>query len=289
MQKERVLYFDILNILSCICVIWIHCNSTLYSYEQTDLWHFSLFVQVFCHFAVPCFFMISGANLMNYREKYSTKAFVTKRIFRTLIPLLIWSAIVLIYKFQMEILYPDDFRYIVFLFLTSSIETVYWFFFPLFGIYLCIPVLSLIAKKENTVYFLYLALLGIFINSMVPFLSDYFDMGYSKYIIFPMAVGFLPYPLLGYYFANTRLPRPVTWIIYAVGIACALYMYSGTVSMSLEAGNLNKDLIDYDPLSATASPPRYFCFSATGPSAFWSARGFAGSLPPFPAPASGYT
>ncbi len=245
MQKERVLYFDVLNIFSCFCVIWLHCNGALYSYEQTGLWRLSLLVQVLCHFAVPAFFMISGANLMNYREKYSTRTFVSKRVLRTLIPLLIWSAVVLLWKFHMEILYPDDFRYIVFLFLTSSIETVYWFFFPLFCIYMCIPVLSLIANEKNKKYFLYMALMGIFFNSLLPFLSDYFNLGYSKHILFPMAAGFLPYALLGYYFANTELPKPVTWIIYAVSIACALYMYYGTAAMSLESGGLNKDLIDY--------------------------------------------
>ena len=72
MPQKRILYFDVLNILACICVIWLHCNSVLYSYDPgAGLWRLSLFVQVICHFAVPAFFMISGANLMNYREKYS--------------------------------------------------------------------------------------------------------------------------------------------------------------------------------------------------------------------------
>ncbi len=25
-NKERVLYYDVLNILACFCVIWLHCN-----------------------------------------------------------------------------------------------------------------------------------------------------------------------------------------------------------------------------------------------------------------------
>ena len=56
MEKDRVLYFDILNIFACVCVIWLHCNSILYSYGQTPLCYVSLVVQVICHFAVPAFF-----------------------------------------------------------------------------------------------------------------------------------------------------------------------------------------------------------------------------------------
>ena len=97
MPQKRILYFDVLNILACICVIWLHCNSVLYSYDPgAGLWRLSLFVQVICHFAVPAFFMISGANLMNYREKYSTAEFIKRRFLRTLIPLLIWSGILLV-------------------------------------------------------------------------------------------------------------------------------------------------------------------------------------------------
>lgn len=85
MPQKRILYFDVLNILACICVIWLHCNSVLYSYDPgAGLWRLSLFVQVICHFAVPAFFMISGANLMNYREKYSTAEFIKRRFLRTL-------------------------------------------------------------------------------------------------------------------------------------------------------------------------------------------------------------
>ena len=246
MEKDRVLYFDILNIFACVCVIWLHCNSILYSYGQTPLWYVSLVVQVICHFAVPAFFMISGANLMNYREKYSTRTFACKRISRTLIPLLIWSSIVLLYKYRLGIILPEDFQHIVFLFLTSSIETVYWFFLPLFAIYLCIPVLSLRASKKNLNYFLYMALMGILLHSIWPFFAERISLGYSEYIIFPMAAGFLPYALLGYYLANAEIPRPVRFLIYAVGIACALYMYYGTIALSAQNGGLKKDLIDYE-------------------------------------------
>ena len=121
MPQKRIVYFDVLNILACICVIWLHCNSVLYSYDPgAGLWRLSLFVQVICHFAVPAFFMISGANLMNYREKYSTAEFIKRRFLRTLIPLLIWSGILLVKQCSQGLVELEDFQHVVFLFLTSA-------------------------------------------------------------------------------------------------------------------------------------------------------------------------
>lgn len=260
MKKEHVLYFDLLNIFACICVIWLHCNSLVYTYNPTLHWYVSLFVQVACHFAVPVFFMISGANLMNYREHYSTKEFVYKRVTRTLVPLLIWSSVILFIKYQQGIIIPEDFQHIVFLFLTSGIETVYWFFFPLFGIYLSLPVLSLIAADRNRKYFLYMALMGIFFFSFLPFIQNRIGLGYSEYLLFPMAAGFLPYALLGWYFANTELSGTVTRLIYAVGIFCAFYMYYGTIAFSAKTGGLEKELIDYQSIVSYGFAAAVFLF-----------------------------
>lgn len=75
-----------------------------------------------------------------------------------------------------------------------------------------------------------------------------------------MAAGFLPYALLGWYFANTRLPRPVTWLIYVLGIVCAFYMYYGTISLSAKAGGLEKELIDYQSIVSYGFAAAVFLF-----------------------------
>lgn len=244
-KKERIVYFDILNIVSCISVIWLHANSILYRYDRSEYWYLSLFVQVAAHFAVPCFYMISGANLMNYRQSYTTKEYAIRRITRTLIPLLIWSAVCLVIRSYQGSIYVDDFRNVIFMFLNHTIENTYWFFFPLFGIYLCIPVLSLFAKRKYLNYFLYMGLLGIFFYSVFPYFMSRIELGYSDKIIFPMAAGYLPYALIGYYMANKKISRPASIVIYIIGILCALYMYFGTIQISEQNGGFYNDLIDY--------------------------------------------
>lgn len=74
-------------------------------------------------------------------------------------------------------------------------------------------------------------------------------------------MGFLPYALLGYYLANRKLSGPVCACIYAVGIACAFYMYRGTISMSAIKGGLDKDLIDYQSFASYGFAIAVFLFS----------------------------
>ena len=77
-KNNRVIYFDILNIIAIIAVIAMHCNSIVHGKPNSTAWTTSLVIECICYFAVPLFCMLSGATLMNYREKYDTKTFFKK-------------------------------------------------------------------------------------------------------------------------------------------------------------------------------------------------------------------
>lgn len=42
MQKKRVLYFDVLNILACIAVISLHHNGVVHTYSNSWTWKNSI-------------------------------------------------------------------------------------------------------------------------------------------------------------------------------------------------------------------------------------------------------
>ena len=85
-SPKRLYYIDILNILSCFAVVVLHCSGGVFYYQKTRLWFIYMFLQTVAHFAVPVFFLITGANLLDYRKKYDTKTFFKKRAARTLAP-----------------------------------------------------------------------------------------------------------------------------------------------------------------------------------------------------------
>ena len=93
MERKRVVYFDLLNISATLCVIFLHCNGKSFIYDDTLAWKQAMLVEAACYWAVPVFLMLSGANLMTYRNKYTTRQYFIKRFTRTVIPFIVWSLI----------------------------------------------------------------------------------------------------------------------------------------------------------------------------------------------------
>lgn len=90
-MKKRVIYIDVLNIVACICVVAMHCNGIVHTFSYDRAWKTSLIVETAAYWAVPIFFMITGATLLDYTKKYSTRVYMKKRVLKTFVPFLIWS------------------------------------------------------------------------------------------------------------------------------------------------------------------------------------------------------
>lgn len=54
-------------------------------------WVMSMCIEKIFVFAVPVFFMITGATLIDYPQKYDDKTYFKKRISKVLIPWLAWG------------------------------------------------------------------------------------------------------------------------------------------------------------------------------------------------------
>lgn len=87
-QKEHYFYIDILRILACLCVIYMQCNRIADPYTDTSVYRQRMFVETIAYWAVPVFFMISGATLFDYRERYQTGAYFKKRFLKQVYRLL---------------------------------------------------------------------------------------------------------------------------------------------------------------------------------------------------------
>lgn len=81
--SKKIVYFDFLNITACLCVLGMHCNGIVHNFDGSVAWKQSMAVETLGYWAVPVFFMLSGATLMNYRKRYSTKEFFKKRFIKT--------------------------------------------------------------------------------------------------------------------------------------------------------------------------------------------------------------
>lgn len=239
--KKRVMYFDLLNICAAMCVILLHCNGISHTYSDTIAWKQAMLVETVCYWAVPVFLMLSGANLMGYRDKYSTAEFFKKRFVHTVIPFVAWSLINAALKgFNLvEIGWQGVMNH---LFL-SKFENVYWFFIPLFAVYLAMPVLSLL--RENRRILWYMVGGAFLLQSTLPALFRYAGLSWNGSLSMLTMGGYLIYPVLGYLLSVTDLTRAQRAGIYLLGIFGAALRYFGTWFLSARDGTLNQTFFSY--------------------------------------------
>ena len=244
-NKKRIPYFDVLNIIACIAVIALHHNGVVHWYDvHTAIWKESLFFEVSFFWAVPIFFMLTGATLLDYRSKYSTYDFFKKRVTRTLIPFILFSILYIIHNyFIFNIRYDSVSKAINDIFNTRiAYANVFWFFIPLLMLYLVIPVLSLL--KDNIKILIYIVFLGFLFSSCIPVLFPFMGLELNRHLQFSLG-GYILFLVLGYLAHILYLPKKVRLVIYFLGILGALFRFFMTYKMSLDSNSINYTFTDY--------------------------------------------
>lgn len=244
MKKNRIVYLSVMNAVSCFAVVMLHANTRFWTFSATErYWATANLIECVMFFAVPVFFMVSGATLLDYRDKYTTSVFFQKRIQKTLIPFLFWSVIGALYCRWQK---PDMFcniqgnRIIWFIqkILNTEFITIYWFFISLFSVYLCIPVLSAVSKEKRVEVYRYAAVVAFLINSMIPFLCRLSGSSFSWKLTFPVCGGYLIYILIGYLLSKRNLLPVQRAVIYLLAAAGLVMHAAGTYFYSTAAGEL---------------------------------------------------
>lgn len=243
----RIVYLDILNIIACIAVVCMHVNGTaVNTFARSGNWLFSLFVDCVCYFAVPVFFMITGATLIDYRKRYDTKVFVKKRVNRTMIPFLFWSVVAILWCILAlrvmswsDISNPIKLINVIF---NVRAFNIYYFFIDIFAVYLCIPFLSLVPEDKRIGKkgaFTYLIIYGFLSISLLPVLCGQIGIDWNPNLQSPVTGGYIIYVLLGYCISKTDFSRRQRFGIYLLGVAGLLIHFGMTAILSLRYGAMN--------------------------------------------------
>ena len=260
-KNKRIFYLDLLNIAASFCVAAMHCNGIVHSYSDSLAWKQSLIVEVLAYWAVPIFFMLSGATLLNYRTKYSTRVFIKKRISKTLIPFCIWSMIACFYKCITGVIDISNFSISEFIsmFITSKFENIYWFFIPLFAVYMSIPVLAcLIKESENYLWYMFVG--GCITISILPFLCGVFNIEFNSELSFPLTGGYIIFVIEGYLLSKTELSKRTRLVIYVTGFIGIVARYGGTLYLSQKQNELNRIFWGYLNWPSVALATAVFVF-----------------------------
>ncbi len=249
--KERTVhldYIDFLNIFACFGVICLHCSGEVFHFAENRLWFMSMLVQSVFHFAVPVFFMVSGANLLEYRIRYDTKTFFKKRLARTGIPFLFWSLFYLLYPCVLGRAPLPTAAALRNAILNNESNYIFWFFYAIFGIYLSMPVFSLVAKKENFKTISYLCLLSYFFSGILPCITK-FCFPVTGWLTPPAVSGFIGYVFMGWLIRHETFSKKTRICVYAAGVCGAALMFFGTWLLSRRSGETDIFFMEYNSVA----------------------------------------
>ena len=247
MENKRVVYFDILNIIAMIAVVSMHCNGIVHHNPNTRAWNTSLIVDCVCYWAVPVFCMLSGATLLNYRKKYDTKTFFKKRAQKILIPFICWAIIMFIFKIYTNQLDVSNYtiRDYINAFFSNYENGVYYFMFVILGIYLTIPLLSLVTKEENNKILDLTIIMYFIFNSFIPNVLKLFKINYNN--DFSIQIGpYIIFVLLGYVLSTRNISKKKRTLIYVGAIVGLIYRYVITFIISKKSGTVYREIWGYN-------------------------------------------
>lgn len=135
---ERDYRLDVLRSISMIMVILIHvanCYCRSFGDINNLSYIFSVFINIFSRISVPIFFMISGTLLV--RKDFDKNKYL-KRLFKLLIPIIIWNIIYLVWEyFYLGITYKNLLHLLV-----EPYRKHLWFLYTLIVLYSLQPLLS---------------------------------------------------------------------------------------------------------------------------------------------------
>lgn len=208
---KKDLSIEIMRIMACFFVIFNHTSQNgffLFSVRPIGSLQYwiDLFISVFCKFAVPLFFAISGALLIPKEDSLKKTLW---RIIRAIIVLTLFS---FLYYF-VEVYNGNetfDFSRFLLKLYCSNWNGTYWYLYAYIPFLITLPLLRSFAKGLDSKWFIYMFVIGFLFRRILPVIeylanegkyhiNDYF--GNNLRWIY---INIVEFPLLGY-FLNCRI------------------------------------------------------------------------------------
>ncbi len=246
--SNRIVWIDLLKIVSALCVIMLHVASQKWYYtDVTSIeWSIVNFYHSAVRFCVPIFIMASGVFFLDVDKNVTVKKLFTVNIPKIVIAYLFWSTFYAVYKYVLYGENTPEGRHQVFdniLFGNYHL----WFLFTLLGLYIIVPLLRRICeRKRDMEYFLLLSLVFNFafnVIELVPGLENFVNqMLYKSNINF--VLGYTAYFVLGNYIYRFNLKTSIKSVIYILAILSTIYTVWISTYLSLESGNPVQSVYD---------------------------------------------
>lgn len=127
--------------------------------------------------------------------------------------------------------------------LNNQIEQVYWFFFPLFSIYLSMPLLSLLADNKRALA--YGVGVSFVLQSVFPYALPMLGINWPGSITVLALSGNLLFTGLGYLLSTTELKKKQRTVIYLLGVLATIFRFIYTAASSESIGAVDRLYFNY--------------------------------------------
>lgn len=249
MSKRRCDY-DFLRVLCMAGVVYLHTAAGALRSASGVLWHFANMVTSLATAAVPLFFMLSGALMLSDGSTTDLPTLFRKRLPKVLIPLLAWSAIVLL-----RTLYQEGGATALGALLalpSTPVLVPYWFLYALVPMYLLVPLLSKMADGLTDAQWNYLVglwlLLTIGFTTLRVFLPEGSPLRTAVTLHWTLNLDMIG-GYLGYFLLGARLARlktmPSRALLWAVAATSYLIIAFGTFFDLKRGGFYNERFKNY--------------------------------------------
>ncbi len=251
---------DILKCICCICVVIIHSASlgiTRLDIHSFD-WYCALFWGSISRFAVPIFFMVTGALLLDPAKNLSIKRIYKNYFFRMLLCLFFWS---LMYDFYSYIAYWIFWRlYYPTWFIDSIVDMLtfdhhfhLYYLQILLVFYALLPIVRSFVASADRKMLRYALIVWFILGVCFPFLR-YFEPfasveGIPGQYPLQMVYSSIGYGLLGYYIKTAHIERRHLKHFVLCFIGGFLAIYVPTILISHAQGEW------FTPLLESFTPP----------------------------------
>lgn len=248
-EKKRLIYPDVLRIVSIFAVIVIHAVGELWKIfpMHSKSWISLVTIDSMVRFAVPVFVMVSGIFMLSPAKDRSLKDLYSKKILRIATSFAFWSVIYLVYRMFFDINHK--------IFPVKSIigklilgEYHMWFMYMIIGLYMVTPFIRKITDSKSSMqYFLILWFAFCIIKNfakLIPGMNDFVFKFFDSFK-FSIAVEYSGYYVLGYYLHNFPLKKPTRIFVYILslfGVAATAFL---TVYVSFKSSECVSKYFEY--------------------------------------------
>ena len=236
-KKRNYFHIEIMRTVAAYFVIFNHTGKDGFLLFSTvpaggaGFWA-SLFLSVFCKFAVPMFLGISGALLLSEPDE-PLRTIWNRRMRRIAVILAVYS----LFYYLVEMIRTDDrfeIRRFVKALYTANIKGHLWYLYLFIAYLAVLPFLRALVKNLEDRYFVYLFAITVFFEGILPAAEFLFLKGnttMSRYVRITWLTDYaVLYPCLGYFLQNRigvkwiRKYLPWVWTANLAGLAASCYL-----------------------------------------------------------------